>query len=180
MARDVEFFQQFLRRRYLVRLFIDLDMRQHQRRIDGKGAEHLSRLDVVEGIEAALEHLAVKRQNPLACGRFDAVEVCGMRAKDRLHIRQIEPLQNITGRRVGGRSFPTHLEGFVQPLQVGFDEGANAPERVGSRHNRQNGNQQNIGRLIQLSLSAARAANHVKERSRTTSRQPPADAEAVI
>jgi hypothetical protein len=76
-ARHVKLFQQFLHRWYLVGLFIDLDMRQHQRRIDGKGAEHLSRLDIVEGIEATLEHLAVKRQNPLASG-FAAVEVCSM------------------------------------------------------------------------------------------------------
>jgi hypothetical protein len=38
-ARHVKLFQQFLHRWYLVGLFIDLDMRQHQRRIDGKDAE---------------------------------------------------------------------------------------------------------------------------------------------
>jgi hypothetical protein len=40
MARNIEFFQQFLRCRYLVGLFNDHDMRQHQRLIDGKSAEY--------------------------------------------------------------------------------------------------------------------------------------------
>ena len=36
VASDIEFFQQFLHRRYLIGLFIDLDMRQHQRGIGQK------------------------------------------------------------------------------------------------------------------------------------------------
>ena len=57
MARNIEVFQQFLHGRYLVGLFIDLDMRQHQRRIDGKSAEYLSCFGIVEGVETALERL---------------------------------------------------------------------------------------------------------------------------
>jgi hypothetical protein len=108
VASDIEFFQQFLYRRYLVGFFIDLDMRQHQRRIDGKSAEYLSCLGIVEGVETAPERLskgerlAVKRQNTLAGGRFAAVEVCCVLAKDLLDICRIQPLQTITDRRVGG------------------------------------------------------------------------------
>ena len=103
VASDIEFFQQFLHRRYLVGFFIDLDMRQHQRRIDGKSAEHLSCLGIVEGVETALERLAVKRHNTRAGGCFAAVQVGGVLAKDLLDIRRIQPLQNITDRRMGGR-----------------------------------------------------------------------------
>ena len=144
MARDIELFQQFLHRRYLVGLFVDLDMRQHQRRIGGKGAEYLSCLGIVEGVETALEHLAVKRQNTRASGRFATVEVCCVLAKDLLDIRRVQPLQNITDRRVGGWPLPTDLERLVQPSPVRLDERPNAPVRVGSRHNRQNGKQQNM------------------------------------
>ena len=160
LSSHVELFQQFPYRRYLVGLFVDLDMRQHQRGIDGKGGEHLPCLDVVEGIEAALEHLTVKRQNPFASGRFAAVEVCRVLAKDRLDIRRIEPLQNITDRRMGGRPLPVDFKGFIQPLQVRLDERANAPVRVGARHNRQDGKQQNMGQMIELPLGAPRVADH--------------------
>src|SRR6516162_1503750 len=60
MARNIEFLQQFLHRRYLVGLFIDHDMRQHQRRIDSKSAEYLSCFGIVEGVETALERLPSK------------------------------------------------------------------------------------------------------------------------
>ena len=61
MARDIKLFQQFLHRRYLIGFFVNLDMRQHQRRIGSKSAEYLSCLDIVEGVKTAPERLAVKR-----------------------------------------------------------------------------------------------------------------------
>ena len=94
MARNIEFFQQFLHRRYLVGLFIDHDMRQHQRCIDSKSAEYLSCFGIVEGVETALERFAVKRQNACARGRCAAVEVCRVLAKDPLDICRVQPLQN--------------------------------------------------------------------------------------
>jgi len=102
MARNIEFLQQFLHRRYLVGLFIDHDMRQHQRRIDGKSAEYLSCFGIVEGIETALERFPVKRQNACAGGCCAAVEVCRVLAKDPFDIRRVQPLQNIADRCVGG------------------------------------------------------------------------------
>jgi hypothetical protein len=127
MARDIKLFQQFLHRRYLVGFFVNLDMRQHQRCIGGKSAEYLSRLGIVEGVKTAPERLAVKRQNTRAGGRFAAVQVCGVFAKDLLDIRWVQPPQNITDRRVRGRPLPTDLERLVQPSPVRLDERANAP-----------------------------------------------------
>ena len=63
MARNVEFFQQFLHGRDLVLFFVDLDMRQNQSRVDSKRAEHLFCLDVVEVIETTLERLTIERHN---------------------------------------------------------------------------------------------------------------------
>ena len=144
MACDIQLFQQFLHRRYLVGLFVNLDMRQHQRRIGGKSAEYLSCLGIVEGVKTAPERLAVKRQKTRASGRFAAVQVCCVFAKDLLDIRRFQPLQNVADRRVSGRPLPTDLERLVQPSPVRLDERPNAPVRVGSRHNRQNGKQQNM------------------------------------
>jgi len=63
MAGQVEFLQQLLHGGDFVGLFVDLDMRQHQRRVDGERAEHLFCLDVVEVIETALERLAIERND---------------------------------------------------------------------------------------------------------------------
>ncbi len=139
-------------------------MRQHQRRIGGKGAEYLSCLGIVEGVKTAPERLAVKRQNTRASGRFAAVQVCCVFAKDLLDIRRFQPLQNIPDRRVGGRPLPTDLERLVQPSPVRLDECVDAPVRVGSRHNRQNGKQQNIRQQIKFALSTAPVADHPEVR----------------
>ncbi len=141
-------------------------MRQHQRRFDSESTEYLSCLGIVEGVEAALERLAVKRQNTRAGGRFAAVQVCCVLAKDLLDIRRIQPLQNITDRRVGGWPLPADLERFVQSFEVHLDERTNTPVRVGSRHNRQNGKQQNIRQLIELALSAAWVADRPEVRKK--------------
>jgi hypothetical protein len=49
---------------------------------------------------------------------------------------------------------------------VRLDERANASVRVGSRHNRQNGKQQNIRQLIEFALSAARVADRPEVRKK--------------
>jgi hypothetical protein len=57
MARHVEFFQQFLHGRDFVRFFVDVNMRQHQCRVDGERAEHLFCLGVVEAVKLPLSAL---------------------------------------------------------------------------------------------------------------------------
>jgi DDE_Tnp_1-associated len=66
----------------LIGLFVDLDMRRHQRRIDGERAEHLPCLGVVEAIETALERFAIERQEACARTRRGCVQVGGVFAKD--------------------------------------------------------------------------------------------------
>jgi len=56
-----------------------------------------------------------------------------------------QPLQNIADRRVGGRPLPTDLERLVQNRRRCVLMNVRMPPvRVGSRHNRQNGKQQNM------------------------------------
>ena len=61
LASQLEFFA--LCTADFVSFFVDVDMRQHQRRVDGERAEHLFCLGVVEVIEAAFERLAIERDN---------------------------------------------------------------------------------------------------------------------
>src|SRR6202521_991565 len=145
-------------------------MRQHQRRIGGKSAEYLSCLGIVERVKTALKRFAVKRQYTRTRGRFAAIQVCCVLAKYLLDIRWIQPLQNITDRRVGGWSLPANLESFVQPFPVRLDERTNASVRIGSSHNRQNGKQQNIRQLIEFTLGAARVADHPEVRKKAIER----------
>ena len=91
------------------------------------------------GVETALG------QNECAGDYSGAVEVCRGLAKDPLDIRRVQPLQNIADRCLGGWPLPANLERSVQPFELNFDQRA-APARLGSRHNRQNGKQQNYSK----------------------------------
>ena len=66
MTGHVEFLQQLFHGGDFVGFLVDLNMRQHERRIDGKRVEHLFRLDVIEVIETALERLAIERHDTRA------------------------------------------------------------------------------------------------------------------
>jgi hypothetical protein len=69
-----------------------------------------------------------------------------------------------------GGPLPADLERIVQPFEVNVDERANAPVRVGARHNRQNGKQQNMRQLIELALGAARVVDRPEVREKRVER----------
>ena len=136
MIRHVELFQQFLHGRDFVGLFVDVDMRQHQCRVDGERAEHLFCLGVVEAIKTAFERLAVKRDNSRAEPRRVNIQVGRMFAKSFFNVGRTQPLQNIPDGRMRGRPFPAYLEGLVQLSSMDFDEGTDAAIRVGAANDR--------------------------------------------
>ena len=144
MACHVEFLQQFLHGGDFIGLFVDLDMRQHQRGIDGERAEHLPCLGVVEAIETALERFAIERQEACAGTRRGCVQVGGVFARDLFYFRRAQPLQNISDGGMSGRPSPAEPEGLVQFSPMNFDEGTDAAIRVGAARNRQNGKQQDV------------------------------------
>src|ERR1019366_1618982 len=102
-VRNAEFFQKLLRCRNFVGFLVDFDMRQHQRRVGGEGAEYLLRPDVVEGVKTSLENLAVERQSANAGNRFVIVQLRGVIPKGLLDIFRSQPLRNETDRSVRGR-----------------------------------------------------------------------------
>ena len=92
MSGHVEFLQQLLHGRDFVGFLIDFDVSKHQRRIDRERAEHLFGLGVVEIVEAALQRLAVERDDAGLGPNGRAVEVGAVFAKRLLDIRGVEPL----------------------------------------------------------------------------------------
>jgi hypothetical protein len=92
MARQVEFLQQLLHGGDFVGLFVDLDVRQHQRRVDGERAEHLFCHDVVEVIETALERLAIERNDARVGAPGGEIQIGGVFAKGLFNIRRAQPL----------------------------------------------------------------------------------------
>jgi len=113
MTCHIEFFQKLLHGWDFVGLFVNLDMRQHQRRVDGECAEHLFRLGVVEAIKTAFERLAVERDNSRAEIPSINVQIGRMLAEGLFNIRRGQPLQNIADGRMRGRLFPIDFEGLV-------------------------------------------------------------------
>ncbi len=156
MASHVEFFQQLLHARNLVGFFIDLDMRQHQSRIDGEGAENLFCLGIVEIVEAALERFTIECNDTGVGNRRVEIQVGGVCAKDFFDLRRTQPLQNISDASIRGRLFPFEFEGFVQPLPMRHEERPDAAIRVGAADDRQYGKQQQVLQLITFSFGAAR------------------------
>jgi hypothetical protein len=137
MANNTNLFQQFLRRRYLIRFFINLDMGKHQIRSRGKGAEDLFGSNVVESIETAFQCLPVQRQNtPLCHLKFVGIQAGSMLTKHIFHILSIKSDHNSTERGMGGRFLPLQSEGLVECLPVNLDKRAYVPIRIGSRNNR--------------------------------------------
>src|ERR1017187_7491340 len=141
-------------------------MRQHQRRVDGERAEHLSCLDVVEAVETTLERLAVEGNDTRTGTGPRMVQVGGMFAKDLFYVRPAQSLQNVPDGRMSGRPFPADLEGLVQLSPMDLDEGADAAIRVGSAHNCQNGKQQDVRQLIEFAFGAPWIGDRREEREK--------------
>ena len=164
MACQIEFLQQLLYGGNFVGFFIDLDMRQHQRGIDGERSEHLFSLDIVEVVETALQSLAVECDHARTGARRGEIQVGGMFAKHRFDISRHEPLQNIADGRMRRRPLPFDPEGFVQFLAMHLDVGADASIRIGPAHHREDGKQQHVRQLIEFALGATRVANSPEQR----------------
>jgi len=169
-VRKIEFREKLLRRLDFVGFLVDFEMRQHQRRIGGEGAQNLPRLGVVEGVETSLERVAVERQGANAGYGRGVVASAGVIAKSRLDVGGFQALQNETDRRVRGRSLPVDPEGLVQPFPMNPDERADAAIGVGSAGDSQNRKQQNMRQATELSFGAARVGDRRQQRQKNLER----------
>jgi len=167
VAGNAEFGQQGLRRRDLVGLLGDVDVRKHQRGVGGERAEHLGGSAVVEFVEAAAQRLAVQRDAALSGRGTRRLQQGGMTAEDYLHSSRVEPLEDVADSSVRRRSTPVQAEGRVQPAAMDGDEGDNAAIRVAAGDDGEDGEQQHKGQLVELPLRPARIRDlrqHVQQR----------------
>ena len=156
---DAEFGQKRLRRRDFVGFLGDVDMGEDEGGFGGEGAQDLGGGAVVEIVEAAAQHLAVERDAAPSGRTARRLKPRGMAAEYRLDRSRIEPLEDITDRRVGRRPFPAEPERGVQPAAMDIDEGGDAAIRVAARHHGKDREQQDVFELVFLPLPAAWVRN---------------------
>src|SRR3954469_11336545 len=132
MTSEAELAEQRLGGRDLVGLFVNVAVRQHQRGVGGKDAEHLRGGAVAELVEAAAQRLAIDRQ--AGCARLGAgrLQQAGMAAEDSLEGAAVEALQDVADRGVRRRASPRQAKGSVQAAAVHVDEGSDAAIRIAS------------------------------------------------
>ena len=111
-ARDAEFREQRLCGGDFVGFLGDVDMGEDEGGFGGEGAQDLGGGAVVEIVEAAAQHLAVERDAAPSGRTARRLKPRGMAAEYRLDRSRIEPLEDITDRRVGRRPFPSPNAAF--------------------------------------------------------------------
>ena len=90
-----------------------------------------------------------------------------MAAEGRFHPGRIEPLEDVADGGVRRRAAPVQAKGRVQLAAVDVDEGDDTAIRVAAGHDGQDGKQQHMGQLVELSLCPARIRNvrqHIQQR----------------
>jgi len=152
----VEFLQQLLHGRDFVGFLVDFDVSEHQRRIDGERAEHLFGLGVVEIVEAALQRLAVERDDAGLGPIGREIEVRAVFAKRPFDIGGVEPLQDIADGRMRRRPLPFDLERSIQRSSMRPEVCLDATILIGAAHDGENGKQQDVRQPIEFALGAPR------------------------
>jgi len=170
VSGHVEFLQQLLHGRDFVGFLIDFDVSKNQRRIDRERAEHLFGLGVVEIVEAALQRLAVERDDAGLVPIGREIEEGGVFAKRLFDIRSVEPLQNIADGRMRRRPLPLDFEGFIQRSQMRLEVRLNAAIRIGPAHDGENGKQQYVRQPIEFALGPTRVRDCGEQREKRLQR----------
>jgi hypothetical protein len=82
-----------------------------------------------------------------------------MLTEDHLDVGWIKSLEDVADRGVGRCPAPRQAECRVQPAAMHIDESNDASIRVAAGHDGENGEQQDVGKLVFLPLPAARIGN---------------------
>jgi hypothetical protein len=163
MAGQAELGEQRLSGRDLVRLLVDVAVRQHQRGVGGEDAEQLGGGAVAELVEAAAQRLAVDRQAGPARLGAGRLQQAGMAAEGGLQSVAVEALQDVADRGVRRCTPPGQAEDPVQAAAVRVDEGGDAAIRVAAADDRQDGEQQHMRQSVELALRAALVGHFLQQ-----------------
>ena len=116
----------------------------------------MRRSPVVQIVEAALERLAVARDDARSGRRCRIAQLSGMPAEGGLQLGRGERLEQGAHGVDGRRSAEAGAEGRVEALAMHADEHPNAAVGGGARQDGQHGEEQQVGERIAPALRAAR------------------------
>ena len=151
--------EQSLDGRDFIGFFVTVEMRQHQSRVGGKGAEYVRGAAVEKVVKASPQCLAIDRHMTLTFAVRRVVQHGGMAAERRFDRGGIELSQDATNGCVS-RSFPPlHAERIAQPGKVNIDEAVDRPIRVGASDDCQDRKQHDMREAIQLPFRPSRVFN---------------------
>ena len=137
----------------------DLLVRQDQRSVAGKRAQHVCGRLIVQVVEAAAQRLAIQSDGAPGLSADPFVETMRVAPKGRFEIGRIEREEEIA-QGVDRRSAPeVRAEDRVQALTVHVDEGDDALVRGRPGEHRQHREQQQRGERIAPALRAARVTD---------------------
>jgi hypothetical protein len=121
--------------RDFIGLFVAVEMRPHQSRVESEGAEYVRGAAVKEVVEASPQGLAIDHHMTLTSAVRCIVQHGGMATERSFDRSGIELSQDATDRRVSGSFPPPHAERIAQPGEVNIDEAVDRPIRVGAGDN---------------------------------------------
>ena len=145
--------------RDLIGLVIDLGVSQENRVPGGEGAQNVSGFAIVERIDAASERLAIQRNDRQHFSVLPCQQAFGMRAQSRFKAVAIKRVQQDAHGVDGRRSLQIDTEHLVERIQSLLHKNDDIAETFGSRQNRQNRKQEEIGQRVALSLITSRIRN---------------------
>src|SRR3712207_1840319 len=138
-------------------------MGQHAAGIDGKSTENLSGFSILEVVEAVPEGLAIQSDPARRRSLVSGVEPRRMPAKHPFDRRGIETLKDVADRGMRRCLLPGQTEGGIPAQAMHVQERVDAPIRRGSGHYGQDRKQQQVRKLVELALGAARIRNVAKQ-----------------
>src|SRR4051794_41085634 len=164
--------EQSLDGRDFIGFFVTVEMRQHQSRVGGKGAEYVRGAAVEKVVKASPQCLAIDRHMTLTFAVRRVVQHGGMAAERRFDRGWIKLSQDATNRRVSRGLSPLHAERIAQPSEVNIDEAVDSPIRVGTSDNCPDRKQHDVWQAIQLPSRPPRVLNFSQQIDKWTEWHP--------
>jgi hypothetical protein len=158
-AAQAQLRDQGLHRRDLVGRARDLLVRQDERRLGGKGTEHVRGGAVVQVVEAAPQRLAVERDNVQSMLRNALAQLPSMAAEGGLERVRIKSLKEVAQRVDRRRAAQPSAEDRVEPLAMHADEHQNAAIQCRPGEYGQHREEQQMREGVASALAAARVGD---------------------
>jgi hypothetical protein len=148
MALEAKFSKQSLCCGNLIGFIFNVDVGEHQRRVSGKGSQHLRCGTVMKIIETATQGFAIERHAAPSLRRCRLLQLRGVATKNSLDGFWIKPLQYVAYSGMGRGAAPIQSESFVQTRAMGVDESHDPTVGIAAGYHREDRKQQNMRKLI--------------------------------